>query len=135
MSDWLHTKTLGILEKGLDASALRQRVLADNVANVDTPGFKRSDVDFAAVLAEAQAAAPGELPLRATSPKHLPGAEQVQPTAAVTDSSTTLRNDGNNVDIEQEMAKVAENSLYYSGVARALSAQLAVLRMVVEEKP
>lgn len=50
MAGWLDGPMLTALEKGLDASSLRQKVLSDNVANVDTPNFKRSDVDFQTVL-------------------------------------------------------------------------------------
>ena len=50
MSSWLDTKVLNILEGGLDGLSLRNKVLADNIANVDTPNFKKSDVNFEAVL-------------------------------------------------------------------------------------
>jgi flagellar basal-body rod protein FlgB len=46
MAGWIDTKIFALLEGGLDGLSLRQRVLADNIANNDTPGFKRSDVDF-----------------------------------------------------------------------------------------
>lgn len=114
MSGWMDTTAISILEKGLDASSLRQKVLADNVANVDTPGFKRSDVDFAAVL---QSAVGGD-----------------DSAAVVKDETSSMRSDGNNVDIDREMTNVAENELYYEGVTQALSNQLGILRMVIRGK-
>lgn len=135
MSGWLDTTSLRILEKGLDASSLRQKVLADNVANVDTPGFKRSEVDFEAILSSAMAGTKEILPLKATSPQHLTATENGLVNGIVQDQSSTLRNDGNNVDIDKEMANVAENGLYYEGVTRALSSQLGLLRMVIQGKP
>ena len=135
MSGWLDNPVLGILEKGLDASSLRQKVLANNVANVDTPDFKRSDVNFEAVLGSALGEAGGTLPLKTTSPQHLPGVLSSQQNAVVTDQSTSMRNDGNNVDIDREMTNVAENGLYYNSVTRAISSQLGILRMVIQEKP
>ena len=135
MAGWLDNPLLTLLEKGLDASSLRQKVIADNVANVDTPGFKRSDVDFSAVLGEAMGATNPVLPLKVTSEQHLPGVAPSAQAAVVVDQSTTLRNDGNNVDIDKEMANVAENGLYYNAATRVISSQLGLLRMVIQEKP
>lgn len=137
MSGWLDGPILNILEKGLDASSLRQKVLADNVANVDTPGFKRSDVNFQEVLGQALGEENNRtgLPLKRTSPQHLPGSNEIAATGVVTEQNTSLRNDGNNVDIDREMANVAENGIYYNSVTRAISAEIALLRMAIQGKP
>lgn len=134
MSGWLDGPVFSVLEKGLDASSLRQKVLTDNVANVDTPEFKRSDVNFQAVLGTVLGEAAGTLPLRRTVPQHLAGLTG-EGQAVVEDNATTLRNDGNNVDIDREMTNVAENGLYYNSVTRTLTSQLGYLRMVIQEKP
>lgn len=134
MSDWLNTPALRIMEKGLDASSLRQRVLANNVANVDTPGFKRSDVNFQAALSSALGQSE-VLPLKETLPGHLTGVANSPATEVKQDTSTSLRNDGNNVDIDKEMADVAKNSIYYDSVTQAISSQLGILRMVIQERP
>lgn len=134
MSGWLDNPILTVLEKGLDASSLRQKVLSDNVANVDTPNFKRSDVDFQQVLGEALGADGPNLPLKATAPQHIQGVGGTGQSGVVTDASTTLRNDGNNVDIDREMANVAENGLYYNSVTQAITSQLGLLRMVIQGK-
>jgi len=131
MPGWLDNPVFKILEKGLDAASLRQKVLANNIANVDTPGFKRSDVNFEAVFNEALN---NELPLKRTSPKHLPGVSTGKGDIIQVDNSTTMRNDNNNVDIDREMTNVAENTLYYNGVARALSSQLEMLRTVIRQR-
>ncbi|MHB8126801.1 MAG: flagellar basal body rod protein FlgB [Desulfitobacteriaceae bacterium] len=135
MSGWLDNPILTVLEKGLDASSLRQKVLADNVANVDTPGFKRSDVDFQAVLDTALGKSEPILQLKTTLPRHLTGILDETQSAVVTDRSTSLRNDTNNVDIDREMTNVAENGLYFNAVTRAISSQVGLLRMVIQEKP
>ncbi|MDR3288277.1 MAG: flagellar basal body rod protein FlgB [Peptococcaceae bacterium] len=135
MFTWLDGFPLRSLETGLDASSLRQRVLADNIANVDTPGFKRSDVDFPTVMATTlRDSALPELPLKLTSWKHLPGAETPSG-AVIKDTGTLLRNDGNNVDIEREMTNVAENGLYYDGLTASLSMKLAQFRTVIKGDP
>lgn len=133
MSGWLDTPAMNVLEKGLDASSLRQRVLTNNVANVDTPNFKRSDVDFQKVLGQALGEGGGDLPLKITSPLHLQKADAVNQSGVVTDQSSTFRTDGNNVDIDREMTNVAENGLYYNSVTQAISSQLGLLRMVIQK--
>jgi flagellar basal-body rod protein FlgB len=135
MASWLEGPVLSVLEKGLDASSLRQKVLADNVANVDTPEFKRSDVDFQAVLGAALVNEGENLPLKRTSPQHISDMNNGQEQVVKTDNGTSLRNDGNNVDIDREMTNVAENGIYYNAATRTISSQLNLLRMVIQEKP
>lgn len=132
MSGWLSTPALTVLEKGLNASSLRQKVLVNNVANIDTPGFKRSDVDFQVALDIAMGNK-SNLPLKTTLPGHITGVNaDGNQSSVVTDQSTSMRNDSNNVDIDREMANVAENGLYYNGLTRAISSQLGLLRMVIK---
>lgn len=133
MAGWLDGPVLNVLQKGLDASSMRQQVLSNNVANVDTPNFKRSDVDFQAVLGTALGDKSGVLPMKLTSPKHLRGIGEGDDSGIMTDHSTSLRNDGNNVDIDREMTNVAENGLYYNSLTRAISSQIGLLRMVIKE--
>ena len=133
MSGWLDGPILNVLQKGLEASSLRQQVLSDNVANVDTPNFKRSDVDFQVVLNQALGNDGGELPLKQTSKLHLPGITgDGSSTGVVMDTSTSMRKDGNNVDIDKEMTNVAENNLYYDAMSQTLSSQLGLLRLVIK---
>lgn len=132
MTGWLDGPVLSVLQKGLDASSTRQKVLSNNVANIDTPEFKRSDVDFQVVLGAALGQKGTALPLKLTSPKHIPGLEEGDGSGIVTDNTTSLRNDGNNVDVDREMSYVAENGLYYNSLTRTISSQLGLLRMVVK---
>ncbi|OLN33477.1 flagellar basal body rod protein FlgB [Desulfosporosinus metallidurans] len=132
MSGWLDGPVLNVLQKELNASSLRQQVLANNVANIDTPNFKRSDVDFQAVLNAALGQTNGDLSLKLTSLRHIPGVAEGDGTGIVTDQTTSLRNDGNNVDVDREMSNVAENGLYYNSLTRTISSQLGLLRMVIK---
>ncbi|ADY54985.1 flagellar basal-body rod protein FlgB [Syntrophobotulus glycolicus DSM 8271] len=132
MNNWLDTRVLNILEGGLDGLSLRNKVLADNIANVDTPNFKKSDVNFEAVLQEAI----GEdqaLPMKMSLPGHLPGVGASAGTVVLQDNSTTIRNDGNNVDVDLEMSKVAENTLHYNALAQALISQFTMLKQAMRE--
>lgn len=131
MAGWLDGPVLSVLQKGLDASSMRHQVLSNNVANIDTPNFKRSEVDFQAVFDTALGKS-SALPMKLTSPKHIYGIGEGGGSGIVMDNTTSLRNDRNNVDVDREMTYVAENGLYYNSLTRAISSQLGLLRMVVK---
>lgn len=125
-----------ILVRALDALALRQQVTASNIANVDTPGYRASEVRFESILRRVLATTPGELSLVRTDPRHLVAGgidvTAVEP-QVVERSGTRYRNDGNNVDIDREMGLLAETSLRYSAVSEALARRLALLRLVASD--
>lgn len=110
--------TTRILERSLEAASLRQRILAHNVANVGTAGFKRSRVEWEDQLALAMAE--GQEP------------DAVRPKVEV-DKDSLGRPDGNNVDIELEMTRMAENQIYYAALTRELSEQFSRLKMVIHD--
>lgn len=132
MAGWLDGRILNVLQKGLEASSMRQHVLSNNVANIDTPNFKRSDVDFQAVLSTVLGERNENLDMKLTSIQHIPGLADRGGAGVVMDQSTSLRNDGNNVDVDREMTNVAENGLYYNSLTRTISSQLGLLRMVIK---
>lgn len=115
---------VNVIGKAMNGLGARQRVIGENIANVDTPKYKRMEVAYeqqlrAALKAEATT---DDLPMQATSSRHFSvgpladGLDGVQATLAqVTDE--TIRTDGNNVDIDAEMAKLAETNLRYNTMA------------------
>jgi len=115
----------------LGAAALRHKVISNNIANVNTPGFKKSDVRFEDKLAAAMAGT--KLAMARTNPRHLSGGAGDLAPAIVTDRTTSLRTDGNNVDIDAEMANVAKNSIYYNAVAQQLGTYFSNLKSVIRE--
>lgn len=123
-----------LLERALDCTWLRQQVIASNIANVDTPYYKRQEVSFEEKLKEILKTAP-TLPLSKTDPRHLggkPGLEEVKP--AITRSrQASWRNDGNNVDIEAEMAQQAANLLNYNLLTRLVTEHFGMLRIAITE--
>jgi len=121
----LSTDTLDLIQRALDASALSHSAIANNIANVDTPGFKRSEVVFEEQLKTAMAAqdgAPQQLGLARTDPRHI--ALNAAPDL-VTDSTSSLRNDGNNVDIDTEVSLLAQNTVRYQTLAQITQHQFA----------
>jgi len=116
------------LTAALDTAALRQRTIAHNIANLNTPGFKRYQVSFPQALQKAQG-----LPLRRTDLRHLPAAAAAGQPLVTRDESTGMRADGNNVDIDREMVELAQNGLDYQFAARQVSGRLAMLSYVINE--
>lgn len=134
INNLLNTSTIQILEKALDATSLRNGVISDNIANVDTPGYKRSDVSFEDELKKAMGndGIQGEL----TDPRHIPIGQanfNEVTSQVIRDETTSSRLDGNNVDIDNEMAKLAKNQLVYNALAQSISDQFSRLSYVIND--
>lgn len=122
------------LQFALTGLTRRQQVGAQNVSNVDTPGFKSSSVPFEAQL---QTALSGNRSgLLVTNPSHIqPDAIDLSNVRMVTDQRSQSRHDGNNVDIEREMYQLADTTIRYEALARVVTQRLGWLRAVITEKP
>ncbi|ANE47534.1 flagellar basal-body rod protein FlgB [Paenibacillus swuensis] len=123
------------LERALDASMLRQKVITNNVANVDTPHFKRSEVKFEEYLqASEDALVPRPLTGSRTNPRHFQiGTAQSAPTpSVVTNGTTSMNNNQNNVDIDYEMTELAKNQLKYNTYVQQLNHEFAQLRIATD---
>ena len=121
------------LQKGLDAASLRNEVISDNIANVDTPGFKRSDVKFESYFKSALEE--GAIVTKRTRDKHIEfsgSADNVLPVIEG-DNSTSMRMDGNNVDIDAENALLASNTIYYDMLVEKLNSEIARLSLAINE--
>lgn len=105
---------LGIHQQALRFRSQRAEVLANNLANADTPNFKARDLDFSALLAEQAAASKDGAGLRRTSPMHLAAMS-----SELADPALRFRNpslaalDQNSVDVQQEQARYAENAVQF----------------------
>ena len=134
-SEALFGTTLVMLENLIDFQYDRHTVLATNIANIDTPGYKGSDLRFSDELKKA-ASSKGSMSLKKTNEKHLPlkAGDLKGVTHQVAPSSGTVhRLDGNTVDLDKEMAKLSENSLYYNTAVQILSKKLGLIRTAVSE--
>ena len=108
------------LPRAMTAASIRQEVIANNIANVNTPNYRKSIVEFEELLArEIYGEEPdGKLDLIRTHDKHLPFKPldfHAEPTI-LQDTTHTMRVDDNNVDIDIEMATLAKNQLYYNAL-------------------
>ena len=113
------SKTVDLLHRALDAQTIRRDVLANNLANSEVPNFKRSELNFESEL---KRALDGEkqkpvIELTRTDPRHIsnwnpPDWRDVKP-RRVLDYVSTSKNNGNNVDAEQEVQRLVENQLMY----------------------
>lgn len=113
------SKTVDLLHRALDAQTIRRDVLANNLANSEVPNFKRSELNFESEL---KRALDGEkqkpvIELTRTDPRHFsnwnpPDWREVKP-RRVLDYVSTSKNNGNNVDAEQEVQRLIENQLMY----------------------
>jgi flagellar basal-body rod protein FlgB len=131
-------KTNYLLGKAMDASLLRHQVISDNIANVDTPGFKRSRITFEMQLQRALAS---EERMKKcphaylTDKKHIPFCKpmdyrKVRPKISV-DYDTSFRNDNNNVDIEKEVSDAVVNTLRFRALATSIRNNYRMLNGVL----
>jgi flagellar basal-body rod protein FlgB len=125
-----------LLERSLDFRARRNGVLAGNVANIETPGYKAKDLVFEKALGEALKSHEPS-PLNVTNPRHLDGRtatplSRVQP-RLIQSANAVGSVDGNSVDLEREMAKLAENQIAYQSLAQMISHKFLQMRIVIRE--
>lgn len=125
-------QTLSMLRDAMNGALKRQQAFSDNMANVNTPGYKRKEVHFERQLKKAYTNREPRHPLHQAHPKHMKHDEPgpVQPTVHRV-SDTTLRNDENNVDPDRQMAKLAKNSLYYSGLTQMARHEFQLLNQLM----
>lgn len=117
---------LATLKKAVDVYASRHKVTAQNIANIETRGYKAQQVRFEEMLSGADSRLRGQ----ATQPGHLPiGRPELSRTEyEVDDSNSQFDNGVNNVDIDNEMTDLATNDLTYRLATRLLSMRYQMLR-------
>ena len=123
------------LPRAMTAATIRQEVIANNIANVNTPNYRKSVVNFEDLLArEIYGEEPdGKLKMYRTHDKHLPPTPlkfHAEPTI-IEDTTNIMRVDNNNVDIDIEMATLAKNQLYYNALATELGAHVTRMKNAI----
>ncbi|MDR3119906.1 MAG: flagellar basal body rod protein FlgB [Clostridiales bacterium] len=133
--DKINRSTL-VQEKTLDAAWLRNEVLAHNIANVDTPTYNRKDVDFEKYLQNALDPGLDDVIVHRRHSFRFDddgGLDSVG--ARVTEDYNTLamRIDGNNVDVDEEMAQMAKNTIKYNMVTQNVNGKFSKIKHVITE--
>jgi flagellar basal-body rod protein FlgB len=107
----------GKLESYMDLLSTRQKLVASNIANVDTPGYHTQDIDFQSEFQNAMSGTP-----------NMSGAPNVQDVAGL-----TMKNDGNNVNLDREARLLSENALRFNVASSLLKSQIGQLRSAIKE--
>ncbi len=127
------------LQSALKASQLRQEVYANNIANANTPGYKRQSVEFENLL-QAQLGnvgltpnGSGTLTMASNNVSDLAGAASFTAVSPVvtTDQATSVSNNGNNVNLTAEMSGIAQNQINYAALVQELNDQFGLLRTAI----
>ncbi len=117
-------KSATLLEKMLDVSSVKHKVIANNIANVNTPGYKKMDVSFADQLEKAlNESSANTNKFAALQPKIVISKE---------DTGKTVRNDGNNVDMDKEVSSLVKNTLSYNIYTQLLSKKFEGIKSAIE---
>ncbi len=125
--------TIKAVKMALDGLSLREEIIGHNIANADTPGFKARTVTFAKQLRQAlDKNETGELHLKRTLRGHIDpdGASGPLP-QVISRTNSTLRIDGNSVDLDLEMMQLAETNIQYQALTQLISRKMALLKMLV----
>lgn len=131
MIDRISNKTL-ILEKALDAAWMRNETISNNIANVNTPGYKKSYVKFEELMSDA--ADKFQISGIKKDERFIPIGNDTKATVSpeiVQEDSTSMRRDGNNVNIDVEMAELAKNSIKYNALIAQMSKEFSKIKMVI----
>ena len=132
------TQTNNLLETALDTESIRRKVIANNIANVDVPHFKRREVNFESELQRVindRKNPNNRLPSLRTDARHIPffTPREIDSVSYRVnyDYSTTFRNDGNNVDVEKEMVDASKNLMRYNAFVTSLNHNFNMLKFVM----
>ena len=120
---------INLMSKTLDATAMRQELINNNIANVNTPGYKRKDLRFELELRNAFAKATEDTVDARVKNLDL---DALTPQTYIDYSELSYRYDGNNVDINTENAISAKNQIKYNGMMDLMNMDFSMLRSVMQ---
>lgn len=121
--------TISSLEKGLSYATVKQKTIAQNIANVDTPNYKAKDVSFKDMLLEAER---NGLSAYRTDARHFSFKNYQSTPGVFSNGNFRYRNNGNGVDMDVEQAKMAENTIYYNALIDRVNGKLNTLNTVIK---
>jgi len=122
-----------VIKEGLSLSAVQQGLIAENISNISTPGYRRKDVDFRSALTSLMG---NQLDVNRTHMNHMPfhfNPDQMQAIIR-RDNATGVNSVGNNVDLDKEMVNMATNNTYYNALATFTSKKFSIWNSVLSER-
>jgi flagellar basal-body rod protein FlgB len=120
-----------LLHQTLSGLARRQELIANNMSNVDTQGYRAMDIPFEQVL-DKQIRREGQLAMVRTTSAHISGPDMMDQAMSSQDN-LVFRTDGNGVDVDAEMAKLSETGISFNVVTQLLNARLGLMRLAVKD--
>lgn len=120
---------VNVLDKAADASWIRNEVISNNIANVDTPNYKRKDVEFESYLVASLEGANSSNLGSVLSGIELDG---LAATTYTDSSNLSYRLDGNNVDIDTENVELASNQLKYQALVNSISTEFSMIKSAMQ---
>lgn len=120
---------VNVLDKAMDASWLRNEAISNNLANADTPGYKRQDINFETQLAKALRSSRYQTMDAKVADVKM---NRLNPIAYTDYSGFSYRIDGNNVDPDTEGVYAAKNQVVYQGLYQSVSEEFKNLKMVMK---
>lgn len=135
----IFSNTIDLLGKSVDLRAKNQNLIASNIANAETPNFVPKTLKFDEELQGAlKSRQGGQRPSSTPNPRHIPvrgaGAALQSVTGRIVDApASTPGKDGNAVELENEMGKMAENQVMFNAAVQLLSKKFEGLRIAIRE--
>jgi flagellar basal-body rod protein FlgB len=126
MINRLFDTTLSALERGIAYATRRHEVIARNVANMETPGYRAEDVVFDDALRPLMASMPAQ-PLGGL----LPGAPAGRPVQLIYSEDAPPGDNGNDVQLDKQMARLAENAMFHNALVQILAGQINSLKQAI----
>jgi flagellar basal-body rod protein FlgB len=127
-------KTPQVLKKALDSQSQRHLLISSNISNIDTPGYKAKDIDFKGALRDALGSGDG-LAMRTTHSGHIgPNKANIKGLQAQPfTEADAAKSNGNNVNIDKEMMKLAENQISYNATIQLMAKRGSTIRSAITE--
>lgn len=125
-------QVMNILSSALDAAAMRQQTISNNIANANTPNFQPDQVVFEDILQ--QKLSNFSFSGTTTDLRHISiGGQSDTVTPTLMKQPVVMNNNGNGVDLDSEMSKLAENSIWYQSLAYGMSEQFNLLNIALKK--
>jgi flagellar basal-body rod protein FlgB len=123
----LFSGTIGTLESAVNYSAVKQKAISQNIANIDTPNYKAKNVSFKTELDNEL----GKIATKKTDYRHFDLTGEGQNGIQIRQMATSFNHNGNNVDLDKEMTELAENQIYYNALVERLNGKFSSLQNVI----